>query len=59
MKCEKCRERVERAKYITHVTCSKAGEVGKRYGMFYIPVGPDYIGKKYRVIIEEVPNAGS
>ena len=54
VKCPKCQDRVNRTKYVTHKVCRAAGNVGNRYGMFYIYVSPLYIGKKYRVIIEEV-----
>lgn len=54
MKCPKCQERYERAKYIKTVVCRAAGPVNNRYGMIYVPVGAIYIGKKYRVVIESV-----
>ena len=53
MKCEKCQERAGRVKYIKTVTCKAAGNVGKRYGMIYVQVGANYIGKKFKIVIEE------
>lgn len=53
-KCPSCRENADNAKYIKTVTCRASGNVGNRYGMLYVQVGPDYIGKKYRVIVEKV-----
>lgn len=53
-KCPRCREHVNRTKYIKTVECRAAGKVGNRYGMLYVQVGANYIGKRYRVIMEEM-----
>lgn len=53
-KCPACRENADKVKCIKTVTCRASGNVGNRYGMLYVQVGPNYIGKRYRVIIEEV-----
>lgn len=54
MKCPVCREHVERVKHVATVEVRPAGNYGDRYGMIYMHVGKDRIGKKYRVILEEI-----
>lgn len=62
MNCKDCHDRkfredkVGRTKYITRAECRPAGNTNDRYGMFYIQVGANYIGRKFRVAIEELPD---
>jgi len=53
MKCKRCQEFYQQFKYVKTVECRPAGEYGNRYGMFYVSVGVNYIGKKFRVMIME------
>ena len=53
MKCPKCQERYEKTKYISTVECRGAEGSDGMHGMILVWVGASYIGKKYRVIIEE------
>jgi hypothetical protein len=54
MKCPKCREHVEKTKHIARVVVRPAGKVDDRFGMVYMPVGKDRIGKEYLVLLVEL-----
>jgi hypothetical protein len=51
MKCPKCQEHAERTKYVKTVECFPDGE---GHGMIHVQVGACYIGKMYRILIQEV-----
>ena len=57
MKCQECPDRrfrldkVGRTKYITRAECKP----GTSCGTITVEVGENYIGKTFRVVIEEIP----
>lgn len=57
MKCHECpdrrfhRDKIERTKYITRAECKLAGN----HGLITVELGGHYVGKTFRVVIEEIP----
>ena len=57
MKCQECPDRqfrqdkIGRTKYITRAEC----KAGTDHGIIAVEVGKNYIGKTFRVVIEEIP----